>query len=154
MTYLEQYEASKGDQDPTQRQAQLDTARNNLAAVLMDLCYPKAPTQKEDVSSIDREGDTTMKGADDQNEDTPAEVVTIPITVEDELSDIPPEMRETVAKEIAAFRERSNRECAMADDKAKRALAATLLSLWLVLSSISGMPDLVATRSACALSLF
>lgn len=109
MTYLEQYEASKGDQDPTQRQAQLDTARNNLAAVLMDLCYPKAPTQKEDVSSIDREGDTTMKGADDQNEDTPAEVVTIPITVEDELSDIPPEMRETVAKEIAAFRERSNR---------------------------------------------
>lgn len=37
------------------------------------------------------------------------EVVTIPITVEDELSDIPTEMRETVAKEIAAFRDRSNR---------------------------------------------
>ena len=38
-----------------------------------------------------------------------AEVVTIPITVDDELSDIPAEMRETVAKEIAAFRDRSNR---------------------------------------------
>ena len=38
-----------------------------------------------------------------------AEVVTIPLTIDDELSDIPAEMRETVAKEIAAFRERSNR---------------------------------------------
>ena len=38
-----------------------------------------------------------------------AEVVTIPLTVDDELSDIPAEMRETVAKEIAAFRDRSNR---------------------------------------------
>jgi hypothetical protein len=50
-----------------------------------------------------------MKDADGQDEETPAEVVTIPITVDDELSDIPAEMRETVAKEIAAFRERSNR---------------------------------------------
>ena len=38
-----------------------------------------------------------------------AEVVTIPLTVDDELSDIPAEMRDTVAKEIAAFRDRSNR---------------------------------------------
>ena len=38
-----------------------------------------------------------------------AEVVTIPLTIDDELSDIPAEMRETVAKEIAAFRDRSNR---------------------------------------------
>lgn len=37
------------------------------------------------------------------------EVVTIPITIEDELADIPPEMRANVAKEISAFRERSNR---------------------------------------------
>lgn len=37
------------------------------------------------------------------------EIVTIPLTVEDELSDIPAEMRETVAAEIAAFRDRSNR---------------------------------------------
>ncbi len=38
-----------------------------------------------------------------------AEVVTIPLTIDDELSDIPAEMRETVAKEIAAFRDRSTR---------------------------------------------
>ena len=43
----------------------------------------------------------------EENHDT--EVVTIPLTIDDELSDIPAEMRETVAKEIAAFRDRSNR---------------------------------------------
>lgn len=50
-----------------------------------------------------------MGDSENKNEDNPAEVVTIPITVDDELSDIPAEMRETVAKEIAAFRDRSNR---------------------------------------------
>src|SRR5262249_38599541 len=37
------------------------------------------------------------------------EIITIPLSAEDELSDIPAEMRETVAAEIAAFRDRSNR---------------------------------------------
>ncbi|PWY74545.1 hypothetical protein BO94DRAFT_538707 [Aspergillus sclerotioniger CBS 115572] len=109
LNYLEQYEASRGDQDPAERQSRLDAARSTLATVLADLCHPTSPTQKEDVSAIDREGDTAMKGTEGHNDGTGAEVVTIPITVEDELSDIPPEMRETVAKEIAAFRERSNR---------------------------------------------
>ena len=44
-------------------------------------------------------------GADGTNGD----VVTISISAEDELSDIPAEMRETVAKEISSFRDRSNR---------------------------------------------
>lgn len=109
LKYLEQYENSKGDQDPAQRQSQIDAARNNLASVLKDLFHPSSPTQMEEVSGIDREGDTTMQGAEDQAEGGSAEVVTIPITAEDELSDIPPDMRETVAKEITAFRERSNR---------------------------------------------
>lgn len=109
LKYLEQYEASKGDQDPAQRQFQIDSARDNLATVLNDLCHPTSPTQKEEVSGIDREGDTAMKGIEDQADGTSAEVVTIPITADDELSDIPADMRETVAKEIAAFRERSNR---------------------------------------------
>lgn len=47
--------------------------------------------------------------ADGTNVDANGEVVTIPISIDDELSDIPAEMRETVAKEIAAFRDRSNR---------------------------------------------
>jgi hypothetical protein len=37
------------------------------------------------------------------------EIVTIPLSADDELSDIPADMRDMVAKEIAAFRERSNR---------------------------------------------
>ncbi|RAK71097.1 uncharacterized protein BO72DRAFT_490787 [Aspergillus fijiensis CBS 313.89] len=109
LKYLEQYESGKGEQDPAEREARISAARSTLAAVLSDLCHPTAPTQKEDASTIDREGDTTMKDSEGQNDGTSAEVVTIPITVEDELADIPPEMRETVAKEIAAFRERSNR---------------------------------------------
>lgn len=58
---------------------------------------------------MDKDGDTAMGDGEKQADGTSAEVITIPITVEDELSDIPAEMRETVAKEIAAFRERSNR---------------------------------------------
>ncbi|KAH1514892.1 hypothetical protein KXX29_000719 [Aspergillus fumigatus] len=108
LSYLEQYENSRGEQDPAERQARLDAARSKLANVLSELFHPTSPTRKEDSSAIDREGDTAMKDAEGAD-GTSAEVVTIPITVEDELSDIPPEMRETVAKEIAAFRERSNR---------------------------------------------
>ena len=50
-----------------------------------------------------------MQDGEDGVDGPQAEVVTIPLTVDDELSDIPAEMRETVAKEIAAFRDRSNR---------------------------------------------
>lgn len=112
LTYLEQYEATRGEQDPAERQARIDGARNALSAVLHDLFHPTAPTKKEESSTLDREGDVTMGGTggdEEKNDNTPAEVVTIPITIEDELSDIPPDMRETVAKEIAAFRDRSNR---------------------------------------------
>jgi hypothetical protein len=61
---------------------------------------------KEEVSALDGEGDSEMKDAELAKD---GEVVTIPITIEDELADIPPEMRANVAKEIAAFRERSTR---------------------------------------------
>ncbi|KAL4784366.1 hypothetical protein BJX76DRAFT_220980 [Aspergillus varians] len=108
LTYLEQYEGTRGDQDLSERQSKLDAARNALSGVLQDLFHPTSPTQQEDASAIDREGDISMRDAEGRD-GTSAEVVTIPITVEDELSDIPPEMRETVAKEISAFRDRSNR---------------------------------------------
>lgn len=55
---------------------------------------------------MDKEGDVEMKDGEITKD---GEVVTIPITIEDELADIPAEMRENVGKEIAAFRERSNR---------------------------------------------
>lgn len=109
LSYLEQHRATSDDQDPSERQARLDSARQSLATILSDLSYPMAPTQKEEQSTVDRDGDSSMQDTDRKNEGGSAEVVTIPINAEDELSDIPAEMRESVAKEIAAFRERSNR---------------------------------------------
>ena len=104
--YLEQWEASRGDQDPIQGQLRLDAAKQALAGVLLDLTHPSAPIQNENLSSIDRDGDTAMENGEPKAD---AEVVTIPLSADDELSDIPAEMRETVAKEIQAFRDRSTR---------------------------------------------
>lgn len=110
LNYLEQYEATKGDQDVSESQARLDNARKNLAAVLADLFHPISPLQEEEASTVGHGGDMKTEEGEKLNDGTaPAEVVTIPITVEDELADIPPEVRENVAKEIAAFRDRSNR---------------------------------------------
>ena len=106
LNYLEQYQASRGDQDPIQGQLRLDAAKSALASVLADLANPTIPIQNQDLSGVDRDGDASMPNGDKEPD---AEVVTIPLTVDDELSDIPAEMRETVAKEIAAFRDRSNR---------------------------------------------
>ena len=50
-----------------------------------------------------------MQNGDQPNAANAEEIVTIPLSQEDELSDIPAEMREIVAQEIAAFRERSNK---------------------------------------------
>lgn len=104
--YLEQWVARQGERDPEELQARFNAARESLKKVVSDLFHPASPTQKEEISTVDREGDTEMKDGETTKD---GEVVTIPITVEDELADIPPEMRENVAKEIAAFRERSNR---------------------------------------------
>ena len=106
LNYLDQYHASRGDQDPIQAQLRLNAAKSSLAGVLADLAHPNAQAPKNDLSNIDRDGDLQMQNGEDQAD---TEVVTIPLTIDDELSDIPAEMRETVAKEIAAFRDRSNR---------------------------------------------
>ena len=106
LSYLEQYQASRGDQDPIQAQLRQDAAKSSLARVLADLENPSAPVEQNAMSTVDRDGDTSMQNGEDKIGE---EVVTIPLTVDDELSEIPAEMRETVAKEIAAFRDRSTR---------------------------------------------
>ena len=95
-TYLEQWEESQGGVDMAHKQMLLDQAQEALKAVLADLENPQI-RQKE----VDADGDMAMEGT--------GEVVTIQLPVDDELADIPAEMRETVAKEIASFRDRSNR---------------------------------------------
>jgi hypothetical protein len=85
-----------------------DQAREALQAVLADLANPTIPKPEDRLSNFDRDGDYHM--ADGVRIDgSSADIVNIPISAEDELSDIPAEMRETVAKEITAFRDRSNR---------------------------------------------
>lgn len=107
LKYIEQFQSTSNDEDDTDREERIDGARQSLAIVLSNLTHPSVPTKTEEASTVDRDGDVNMQEKD--GKETPAEVVTIPIAADDELSDIPAEMRETVAKEIAAFRERSNR---------------------------------------------
>jgi hypothetical protein len=101
MKYAEEWKARR-DESEDAVQFRLDSARDALAGVLASLKNPVSST------GVDQDGDATM-GDGETKADGNAEVITIPLSIEDELSDIPAEMRETVASEIAAFRDRSNR---------------------------------------------
>jgi hypothetical protein len=99
--YLENYKSNRGD-DPAAEQSRLDVARANLKGVLFELFHPSLYIKMENA-----EADTEMLDADGNKDNV--EVVNIPLAVDDELADIPAEMRETVALEITAFRDRSTR---------------------------------------------
>ncbi|KAI9846846.1 MAG: hypothetical protein M1838_001121 [Thelocarpon superellum] len=107
LNYLEHYQSSRADEDPAQAQARLDNARSTLAAALADMANPTVDDQDHE-APLDGDGDSHMRDGE-RADGLPAEIVTIPLTIDDELADIPAEMRETVAQEIAAFRDRSNR---------------------------------------------
>ena len=62
-------------------------------------------TNGEDIA-LDGDADATVDYTAQATEQ--AELLALPTAAEDELADIPADMRETVAAEIAAFRERSN----------------------------------------------
>jgi hypothetical protein len=96
--YLESWKESRGD-DPAV-EARLAEARLSLKQFVRNLFYPRVPGGR------DTDGDTTM-GANGLGDNV--EVINIPLAADDELADIPAEMRATVAAEIAAFRDRSNR---------------------------------------------
>lgn len=97
--YLQRWEENLPDGNT--KQERLGSARSSLKQAIRDLFYPRLRTK-------DAEGDTAMGDASNANGDN-VEVINIPLAQEDELADIPAEMREVVAQEIAAFRERSNR---------------------------------------------
>ncbi|UKZ82748.1 hypothetical protein TrVFT333_010544 [Trichoderma virens FT-333] len=86
LSYLETYKENKGDDASLEQR--IEQARAALKLV-----------------TADANGDVAMGNTDTEEN---VEVVNIPLAQEDELADIPPEMREVVAGEIAAFRERSN----------------------------------------------
>ncbi|RMZ73488.1 U1 snRNP-associated [Pyrenophora seminiperda CCB06] len=90
------------NQDEATVQFHLDSAKEALSSVLASLFNPP------NVAATDYAGDTMMQDAQAQDgEDVEVAFVNL-ANGEDELADIPEEMRETVAAEIAAFRDRSN----------------------------------------------
>ncbi|KAK8050984.1 hypothetical protein PG993_002369 [Apiospora rasikravindrae] len=96
INYLEAYNESRGSEGD----AKLEAARGALKQMVRKLFYPPAKP------GADADGDVAMGDAAGQSGEN-VEVVNIPLAQDDELADIPAEMRETVAAEIAAFRERS-----------------------------------------------
>ncbi|KAK4109651.1 hypothetical protein N656DRAFT_759363 [Canariomyces notabilis] len=100
LKYLESWKESRGDDSGME--ARLGEARLALRQFIRDLFYPRVHKAR------DADGDTAMgNGAGGPGDNV--EVINIPLAPEDDLADIPAEMRATVAAEIAAFRERSNR---------------------------------------------
>jgi RNA recognition motif-containing protein len=99
--YAEEWREKRGD-DESAVQFRIDSAKELLASVLADIYNPSFS-----IMEVDR--DAIMHDSDNKADPITGEIITIPLTGEDELSDIPPEMRETVAAEIASFRDRSNR---------------------------------------------
>jgi RNA-binding protein 25 len=91
------------NEDENTLQFRIDAANETLTQVVAQIFNPPSLPQ------IDTAGDVKMQDLSAQNG------VDVPFydigatTGEDELSDIPVEMRETVAAEIAAFRDRSNK---------------------------------------------
>ncbi|KAF8464018.1 hypothetical protein BDZ91DRAFT_730569 [Kalaharituber pfeilii] len=100
--------------DEIAKNSTIEKARAEVKAILLEYGDPtkRAARSAEPASSTDAAEGTPDNAANaakkDDNGPQP-EIVTIPLSTDDELSDIPADMREMVAKEIAAFRERSNR---------------------------------------------
>ncbi|KAF2748649.1 hypothetical protein M011DRAFT_420826 [Sporormia fimetaria CBS 119925] len=99
--YAEEWKTRRGDDEAT-TQFRVDQAKEALDGVLRSLFYPPQPLP------VDHNEDVHMHDAPTHDADG-VEVVNIAFNPEDELADIPAEMREIVAAEIAAFRDRSNR---------------------------------------------
>lgn len=91
--YLEAFRKEEEEADAGEAHA-----RAQLRQALRDLFYPLSVSRSDEM-------DTFM---DNAGNGEAVEVVNIGMAQEDELTDIPAEIREVVLKEIASFRERSN----------------------------------------------
>lgn len=99
--YAEGWSKTRNEDEATV-QFRLDTAQEALSQVLASFFHPTS------ASVVDHAGDTLMKDVPAQNSEE-VEVAYVNLTTgEDELADIPEDMREIVAAEIAAFRDRSH----------------------------------------------
>lgn len=102
--YIEEWRGRGSLRDPAEAQFRIDQAKEELQSVLASL--RRAPQAEEDMN-----GDSIMGNGVFNFDGMPSipGANTAAGTTEDELSEIPVEMRESVLKEIAAFRDRSNK---------------------------------------------
>ncbi|KAF3052929.1 hypothetical protein E8E11_011712 [Didymella keratinophila] len=99
--YAEEWSKTRNEDEATV-QFRIDSAKEALSGVLASLFNPANMPQ------MDYGGDVMMQDMPAQDGDS-VEVAFVNLTnAEDELADIPADMREIVAAEIAAFRDRSN----------------------------------------------
>jgi RNA-binding protein 25 len=99
--YAEEWSKTRNEDDATV-QFRMDSAKEALSGVLASLFNPP------NVPQMDYAGDVMMQDMPTQDGDG-VEVAFVNLTnADDELADIPADMREIVAAEIAAFRDRSN----------------------------------------------
>jgi hypothetical protein len=106
--YIEEW-TSKRNEDDDARQFRLDGCREDVRQCLTSITNADSFMAN---AGVNGDGETDANGADGENPgDENAEVVNIPLTAqtEDDLADVPEDMRATVAAEIRNFRERSNR---------------------------------------------
>ena len=100
MNYVEEWRHRRGDDDHVTIQSRINAAKETLTNVLQEL---------DTASGIVNETNGLANHKTAQQDEPSTDIITIPLNSEDELSDIPLEMREVVAAEITAFRERSLR---------------------------------------------
>jgi hypothetical protein len=105
--YIEEWKGKGKNQDENARQFRLDGCKEDLRQTLASFTNAGAFLANGEQGE---NGDINMSDpANGDPGENGAEIVTIPVTLEDELADIPADMRATVAEEIRAFRDRSNK---------------------------------------------
>ena len=103
--YIDEWKG-RGREDADARQFRLDGCKEDLRQCITGIINASAYAAKAEVTNgANGDGDTVMTNGEADYSNQPA---TLP-GLEDELSDIPTEMRATVAAEIKAFRDRSTR---------------------------------------------
>jgi len=106
--YIEEW-TSKRNEDDDARQFRLDGCKEDMRQCLTSITNTDSFMAN---AGLNGNGDDALHDANgDNKEDDKAEVVNIPLTAqtEDDLADVPEDMRATVAAEIRNFRDRSNR---------------------------------------------
>ncbi|KAL9057234.1 MAG: hypothetical protein Q9162_002438 [Coniocarpon cinnabarinum] len=98
----------KSEDGAQARQFHVDGAKQDLEQLLRRIAHPADSADGNGMAEHDGQHQPQNQGTETVTNPETGDVVNIAIPVEDELSEIPAEMRETVAQEIAAFRDRSH----------------------------------------------